>query len=133
MRHLLLVIAGSSFLWLAGCAGSPEDIGAATENICCGSNCCCPSLGTGGPIGPGDLNPANSCEVCDPSTSQTSWTPVSGCMAGTDAGPGMTGTDAGSGSGGGGGGCSVGATAPATGGLALLGFAAALLFGRRRR
>ncbi len=132
MRHLALVIASCSFVWLAGCvAGNPDDVGAATYNICCGTNCCCPSLGSGGAIGPGDRNPANACEVCNPSVSQTSWTADPMCMAGTDAGGGMTGTDAGGG-GGGGGGCSVGPGAPAGGMLAVIGLVAAVLVRRRR-
>lgn len=133
MRHFALVIVGCSFLWLAGCANAPEDVGAATYNVCCGANCCCPGIGTGGPISTGDLNPANMCERCDPATNPNAWTPIPGCTAGgDDAGPGMMmGTDAGTG-GGGGGGCSVGARAPAGGAFALLGVVALALWRRRR-
>jgi len=128
MRKLLALTVGASFLLIGGCTlGPSDDVGAATYNICCGAGCCCPSLGGGGAIGPGDLNPANSCEECDPSVSQTSWTPISGC-GGTDSGPART--DAGGGDGGGG--CSVGVSESSpVGAIALLGSLA--LFVRRRR
>lgn len=49
--------------------------------ICCGANCC---LIDGQCFQRGEMNPANSCEQCNPSAGQTSWSPVSGC--GVDAG-----------------------------------------------
>jgi hypothetical protein len=51
--------------------------------VCCGSNCCCIDDAT---QGPGDTNPSNECQVCDPSTSQREWTDVAGCSADEDAG-----------------------------------------------
>lgn len=120
MRKLLALIVGASFLLIGGCtAGPSDDIGRATYNVCCGTGCCCASLGAGGAIGPGDRNPSNDCEECAPAVSQTSWTPISGC-----------GPDAGSTDGGGGGcGVSVSGTTP-PGAIALLGLLA--LFIRRR-
>jgi len=92
MRATLLSI-GLSFLFV-GCVNAPDDIGAATYAVCCGSGCCCPSIGTGGRINAGDMNPDNPCEVCDPSTDPRAWTPVPDCDAGspggTDAGPAPT-------------------------------------------
>jgi len=95
MRAHLLVI-GLSILFV-GCVNAPsDDIANATYAVCCGSGCCCPSLNPGGGrINTGDTNPDNPCEVCDPSTSTTAWTPVPDCDAGmgggdTDAGPAPT-------------------------------------------
>jgi len=132
MRHLLALVAASSFLWIAGCTNAPEiDIGASTNAVCCGANCCCPSIGSGGAIAAGDINPDNMCESCDPATTASAWTPIPGCTAGTDAGT-TGGTDAGPPADDGGG-CSVSATAPGGSGLlALFGFAAAFVFSRRR-
>lgn len=124
-----------SLVSFAGCAADgPEEIGGATEAICCGANCC---LIDGSCTRRGDTNPANSCEMCDPSSSNTSWTAVAGCAADAsppaDTGPADTGTAADTGTGGGGdGGCSVGR---ARGGAAALGFASllAVTLLRRRR
>jgi len=90
--------------------------------VCCGADCCCVD---GNIQGPGDTNPTNSCEVCDPATSQRAWTPVAGCTptepdAGTDTGDG--GDD---------GGCSAAGGPAGAYGFALIG--AALAFLRRRR
>ena len=114
MRNLLLLALGTAVVSLTGCTNG-SDVGSATYAICCGADCCCPSLGDGRRINNGDRNPANPCEICDPSMTQTAWTPVPDCDAGmagtdagTDAGPadtdggsadtdaGSTGTDAGS-------------------------------------
>ena len=161
MRKLFAPLAFLSLLTLAGCTnGLPEDIGASTEAICCGSNCCCPSLGTGGPINAGDINPANACERCDPATTQTAWTPIPGCVpdsgtgdtdsgttTGTDSGTATgtdsgttTGTDSGTTTGtdagtdpGDGGGCSVGTRGRSRGAAVLFGLAMAAIVIRRRR
>lgn len=142
MRHLVLVFAGSSLLFFAGCTNAPsDDIGRSTYNICCGANCCCPSIGTtGSAFNAGDVNPDNECEICDPAMTAMAWSPNPACddagpgMMGTDAGPGMTGTDAGDGGGGDDGGCSVGHRgAPAGGAFAVFSVVAALLVWRRRR
>jgi len=57
--------------------------------VCCGGGCCCLD---GDTQGPGDVNPANPCEVCDPSTDQMSWTPVADCTpdAGVDEDAGVS-------------------------------------------
>ncbi|MBX3271825.1 MAG: hypothetical protein KF729_16275 [Sandaracinaceae bacterium] len=130
MRHLALVIVGCSSLWLAGCVGTPDDIGSATYNVCCGANCCCPSIGGGGAIRAGDRNPANACEICDPTRTASAWSSDPAC---SDAGGGMPPTDAGGGGGGGGGGGCAVTPAPAGGALALFAGLAAVLLGRRRR
>ncbi len=49
--------------------------------VCCGSDCCCVD---GSIQGPGDTNPDNPCQVCDPSQSQMAWSEVPDCVA--DAG-----------------------------------------------
>jgi MYXO-CTERM domain-containing protein len=123
MRRMLLGLLVSS-LWLASAtAFAQEDIGQATENVCCGSTCC---LIDGDCRATGETNPLNECQSCQPGTSQRAWSNVAGCTPRRDAGTG----------GGGGGGCSATAT-PSTSaslagvwalGLALAGFA----FRRRR-
>ena len=57
--------------------------------VCCGGGCCCLD---GETQGPGDVNPANPCEVCDPATDQMSWTAVEDCSpdAGVDEDAGMS-------------------------------------------
>lgn len=50
---------------------------------CCGASCCfidgmCRTTG--------EVNPDNSCEMCDPSSAGTAWTTIDGC--GDDAGTG---------------------------------------------
>lgn len=128
MLRVFAAIVCSSFLWLAGSLALAQDVGAAQEGICCGATCC---LIDGTCLSDGDVNPANSCEVCDPATSQAAWTTLDGCGQ-PDSGsqPEM---DAGSTppppSGGG---CSVaqsGEGAP----LALTGLLAAVFLFRRRR
>jgi len=97
MRFLLALLAASS-IWIVGCTNGPVvDIGASTNALCCGANCCCASIGSGGAISAGDLNPDNMCERCDPATNPRAWTPIPGCMAGSDAGADTdAGSDAGS-------------------------------------
>lgn len=75
-------------------AQDDDDIGSATEAICCGGNCC--SIG-GMCFTRDQENPANACEVCDPSSSRTSFTAVAGCGedAGTAADAGTPEVDAG--------------------------------------
>ncbi len=92
--------------------------------VCCGADCCCAGDGI---QAPGDTNPANSCEVCDPSVSQFEWTPVEGCTTGDpDMGTGGGGD-------GGDGGCSAAGGPAGAYGFALVGAALAFLGRRRRR
>lgn len=117
-----------ALLLTAPAAAQDDDVGAAVEAICCGMECCL--IGTC--RGRGQVNPDNSCEMCDPSTSQSEWTAIPGCVppdAGTppatDAGSTTPPPDDG-------GGCSVGATG-ARGPLALLSLVGGLALFRRRR
>ncbi len=125
-RVLLALVLASSFVSLNALA--QEDIGAAHEAVCCGATCC---LIDGTCLMDGNTNPANPCQVCDPSQSQAEWTAVEGCTQ-PDSGPppmrdaGTTTPPPASG------GCSAtgaGSAAPAV----LLGLALALCFVRRRR
>jgi MYXO-CTERM domain-containing protein len=102
-------------------AAQDDDVRRGTEAVCCGFECC---LIDGQCLADGDLNSRNECEECDPSTSQSEFTPIAGCEpAETDAGGG----------GGGGGGCSVSAGTAAA--VPAFGVAMALVFLaiRRRR
>ncbi len=129
-----LCVGLSAGLTTGSAAAQDDDVAARVEAICCGATCC---LIDGMCRTRDEQNPANGCQVCDPSMSQTQWTDMAGC-GGTDAGP--AGTDAGPGTrdagpdDSGGGGCHVsrGATG-GFGGLGLALIAAAGLVLRRRR
>lgn len=139
---------------LTGCTTVPEpeaEALARVDAICCGASCCAIE---GGCQRTGEMNPANSCQLCDPSESQTAWTDIPGCTPDADAGPaevdagpvetdagpvetdaGPVETDAGSTtpppSGGGGGGCSV--NQGQSTGAWILGVLGALFLATRRR
>jgi MYXO-CTERM domain-containing protein len=132
MRRALFASTFAGLSILASAAAAQEDVGASREAICCGANCC---LIGGECFTRGDTNPADDCQECDPSVSQTAWTDVDGCGGGSDAGP-TDPPEVDAGSGGdtdpGDGGCSVGATGSAAPG-AILALLAGLAFWRRRR
>lgn len=64
-----------------GCAVQPtEDVESLVDEICCGASCC---LIGGDCYTSGETNPANTCEACNPSTSQTEFTAsADGCDGG---------------------------------------------------
>lgn len=109
------------------------------EAICCGSCCLidgnCRSAGT--------VNPADSCQHCDPTLSATAWSPISGCNPSGAGGSGAGGTGSGgtghAGSGDGSSddeGCSCrlpGAAPPRVGAYGLAAAGLALAWARRRR
>jgi len=114
-----------SSMLLVSVASAQDGVGHTTQDICCGGGCC---LIEGDCLRNGDTNPANACEMCDTSSSQTDWTDVSGCGGDTDAGSTTMGTDAGpTDSGDDDGGCSAG------GGGASFGLVGLVLFGLLRR
>ncbi|MFK7987937.1 MAG: hypothetical protein AB8I08_18100, partial [Sandaracinaceae bacterium] len=76
-RSLLAAAAAVLFLLPAG-ASAQDDVGAATEAICCGSACCAIPEGDAFQARD-DVNPNNACEVCDPSVSNSEWTAVPSC------------------------------------------------------
>lgn len=126
--HRSLLAAAAAVLLLAPVAASAQDdVGAASEAICCGAECCAIPEGDGCQAR-NEVNPANACEVCDPSMSQSGWTAMAGCAddagstGGTDAG--TTPTDDG--------GCAVSPGGSSHAGMALGLVALGALFVRRR-
>ncbi|MCC6877719.1 MAG: hypothetical protein IT378_25645 [Sandaracinaceae bacterium] len=80
MNRLVLVAALSAISLVA----IPSAHAQSPIGVCCGANCCfidamCRTRGA--------LNPANACQACDPSTSQSAWSAVPGCVPAMDAGP----------------------------------------------
>ena len=112
----------------SGTVAAQEDVGSTTAAVCCGSECCNID---GTCRGRGERNPANMCQECDPGSSQSSWSPVSGCPATADSGTADTGT----GGGDDGGGCSASSlsTEAAATPFALGALFGLALFVRRRR
>ena len=85
MRYLAAALAAAS-LGLAAPAAAQPDLGGLISR-CCGGGCCC--IG-GARQDSGDCNPANPCEVCDPSnlggdSTPNEWTNV--CTGGQTAAP----------------------------------------------
>jgi len=86
MRALSLATMLAASCVLTGCFAEDvtdtefSDVGSDTLDICCGGSCCfidgmCRSMG--------QVNPANTCESCVPSTSQGAWTTRSCTQNGT--------------------------------------------------
>ncbi|HJL16116.1 MAG TPA: MYXO-CTERM sorting domain-containing protein [Sandaracinaceae bacterium LLY-WYZ-13_1] len=121
MRRALFACALWGAVTFTGTAAAQDDVGASQEGICCGTECC---LIGGMCLMRGDANPADDTLECDPSCSQTAWTPTTGCPdAGTGEDPPDDGGDDG---------CSVGPGGSAAPG-AVLALLAGLGFVRRRR
>lgn len=119
MRRASVALLWVGLLWCASPALGQDDVGAASEPICCGGDCC---LIGGTCYDIGDRNPANACQICAPTQSQSDWSMENGC-----------GPDAGGGGSGGGGGCAVSPTGPAgSASLVALMMAGFILFRRRR-
>lgn len=80
MNRFVLVAALSAI----GIVVVPSAHAQSPIGVCCGANCCfidamCRTRGA--------LNPANACQACDPSMSQSAWSAVPGCTPPNDAGP----------------------------------------------
>ena len=119
---MLAAVLSAGLMVTTGAAAQEEEVGSTTAAVCCGSECCNIS---GSCRGRGEMNPANSCQQCDPGNSQSSWSNIPGCTPG--------GTDAGTG-GGDDGGCSATSMTPADAlPLGLAAFFGLLGFARRRR
>jgi hypothetical protein len=96
MPTKLIFAASTLALSALGCTAEvPSDVGSRVEAVCCGANCC--NVG-GDCFMRGDRNPLDTCQECDPSSSQSAFTDIAGCVDGgpppvADGGP--SGTDSG--------------------------------------